>query len=742
MALLGFAARAQAPAEEAGLPVIVVTAQRQPQDERDVPLSIATLDGEKIGRAQLATPQDAAALAANVHFVRDRLYIRGIGSHATAQTGFDPSVGVFVDGIYFGRATAALFPLLDVAQLELIRGPQGALLGRNTLAGALSVTTQDPGERAQGYLEAGAGADQRFATRAAISLPLGEAWGLRLAGMSQGRDGEILNTTLAREEDSPRLGAGRVKLSWRPAGRLSATLGMEHGEFRTDSFAAQLSTSPPEYLTFFRVYDPATETDRLDGRRASDVAETSERRRGTAATLRVDLALGDEHILTLLSGAARARYRADLDPDFSPLPLLTLSLDEDYRHWSQEIRLTGSGDPLSYAAGLYVFGARLRHDNAFVAFPQGGLSLPAPLLPVDLLPISVVTDPFDPATDRSRQHQDQDQDHASAYAEAEWRYARRASVVAGLRWTTERKRVRAANDFDGTGLLFSQVLGQEAFSTRLQQRESRWSPRLALRFEPSDSASAYLSFATGFKAGGYSLLAPTEDTLAYGPESARALESGLRTLLWQRRLQLNLSLFATDYRDLQVASFDGTRFVTLNAARARIDGAELEGRLALFRGLGLTASLGWLDARYRSFPNAEAQTTQADLATGGEPSQDLRGAPLPRAPRRSGAVGIEFASGLFGTSWSWIASVDAVHRSRTFLQLDLDPVDTQPAYWQIHAGALFHSALSNFSLNIVCQNLTDEIVTTDANDLPLFAGAHWARVEAGRSWIASLRYSW
>ncbi|HKY93308.1 MAG TPA: TonB-dependent receptor [Nevskiaceae bacterium] len=740
-------AAAEEPADTAELPVIVVTAQRVPQDEREVPLSIATVVGGDIEKAKLDTPDDVSRRAANVYFDRDRLYIRGIGSLATAESGLESSVGVFIDGVYHGRATAAMMPLLDVAQVEMIRGPQGALLGKNTIAGALSITTASPQDTWGGYLQGSVGGLDERSVRGAVSIPIADDWGLRLAAMEDRRDGHLRNTTLDRDELSRRLRGGRAKLAWRPEGDLSASLTVERGEQRYDSFGNQLSAAPAPYLALYRVYDPATEADRTNERTAFDLEEDGDTRKGTAVTLRADHAL-DDATVTSLSSYAKADYDGGADADFSPIPLISLFFDERYRHWSQEIRVTGTLGSIEYVVGVYGLSADVDHPYGVGLLPDGtaGLLAGQPVVPetlaqilsqlsVDVASADVVTDGVDFLSQEERTHLD-------AFGQASWAPTDSWLLTAGLRRTWERNRGHNVATYRGAGVLPRALLAQEEYDVRGTRREVEWSPRFAVQYAWTPEVTVYASFAHGFKGGGHSVQAPTPDDIEFGPERSHTVELGAKTLLLSSRLAVNFDVFHTNYEDLQVTNFDGTKFVTQNAAEARIDGAEMDLRWRISRDLGFTASVGYLDARYTSFPNAPPTAEFGDVGPVAGEVQDLNGEPLMRAPDWSGALALEY--GVTDVAWglSLGATIETSYRDRMELQLDVDPLDRQPATWQLDARLQLIHAHSGITLRLIGRNLTNETIVTDSNDVPVLGGAHWARVDVGRTWVACLGYDW
>jgi iron complex outermembrane recepter protein len=709
------------------LPAVVVTAQKIPQDERDVPLSIAVVDGERLERARIDTPDDLAQHVANAHFAGPLLALRGIGTYGI---GFDPSVGVFIDGVYYGRTSAALAPLYDLAQVEVIRGPQGTLLGKNTIAGALLLTTAGPGPERDGEISALRGALGERSVQGAWSTPLGEEWGLRLAGRDDARGDYLVNSTPAVGEGARHLRGARAKLAWRPQGPWSAGLAVGVDEHRLDGVNGQLTAATDESLEVLRQYDPATEADGADYHLSTNMPDSAQARRGRGATLQAGYELGDANV-TWLANVADSSLDINYDGDFGPIPSIEQYLLETYVQRSQELRIAGRWADLDYVAGIYGLWTDLGVDQIVVSFPEGSAGLAPGGVPPALLPPGVT-----PARDASHVAFRQDGRSIAAFGQGIWRVASAWSLTAAARWSRERKDLLASNDFEGSGAAFVAFVGAEEYAARRARREEDWSPRFALQFDASPDLALYATAARGFKSGGYNPAAANAQLLEFEPERSTTVEAGAKTALLDHTLAVNLAVFTTEYEDLQVTASTSTGVVTQNAARARIDGAELESRWRIGPGWSAGLSVGSLDARYVSYPDAPARSEPSSSST----TQDLGGQALQRAPRWSGALALEYESARFGPGLAWRGGVDALYRSHTFLNLDLDPIDAQPAYWQLNAAVGIGTQA--LSLTLAGRNLTDEVILVDGGDVFFFAGDHWGLVEAPRTWSASLQYRW
>lgn len=714
---------------------IVITAQKTPQDEREVPLSVTTVDGDRIARQRIEVVDELSRYIANTQFNQLLLYMRGIGTGNTF--GFEPSVGTFIDGVYMGRATAATTPLWDLAQTEIIRGPQGTVLGKNTLAGAINFTTAPVEQQFAGNIAATYGKLDPYRLRATLNQPLSDEWGLRLSTLVDNTDGFVFNTTRNETELGRRNQGLRAKLAWQNGGPVTGWLSLEHSNSRVSGFAQPLSVASDESLALYRQYDPATEADDYDFRASSDFPGGAARHANNGILkLQGDIGLVR---ITSLSNMFQSGFDYAFDPDYSPVPLLGANINEGYRQWSQELRLNVRSGYVDYLLGGYYFHANLDVRSVISALPQGTAAVAGNLnlLPDTLRPlINGTLGGNDPVTDRSRKQFAQDASNLAAFTQVTWQVASRWSLMGGVRWTQERKNVDMRLSFDKTGLLFTQFLGEEAYRAQRQRVEEDISPRLALQYAMTQQTTLYAVAARGFKSGGYNDFAPRPESLEYQREQAESLEAGLKSLLLDESLAFNVNLFDTRVKDIQVTAYDGTAFYVQNAARAHSRGVELDSRWRLGRGWSLVASLGTLDARYVSFPNAPARADQeAD-------SQDLSGAPLVRAPKTSGAVGLEYEQHLASSGLRLHLAVDALYRSHAFLNLDNDPLDAQSAHTLWNASLGLGKPASGWTLRLNALNLSNQFSRLASGDVPIFTGNHSVDVNPPRRYSLSLDWRW
>lgn len=726
--------------QAAPLDAVTVNAQKISQTEQGIPASVAVIGSEQMEQSRIRSLDDASLFAGNVLFNKNQLFIRGIGT--ANSLGFDPSVPVLVDGVYLGRATAALTPLLDLEQIEIVRGPQGTLLGKNTVGGAINLVTAEPGQELSAKLSASRGPLDPYSVHAAASVPVTEEFSMRLSALSDRSDGYVFNSSRQDDELGRRNEAYRARLSWQPSAEFKAWLSLESDRFRLDGYAQQVSVATAPTLALYRRYDPEAEAV-IDYNGSLDQPDTGGRRRGRLATLNAEYRFGDQR-LTLLSSKAASKVSFLTDADHSPVPLLTLGSREDYNQWSHELRLDGAMGDLDYLAGIYFFDSQLDVRSLITQFPRGSevivTDMDVGMAPPEWQDIVSILESAqasgDPVHDESRKVFLQSAENRAFYTMVNWQAAPHWSLGAGLRWTFERKDVHMNQSYENNGLLFQQLLGEEPYDARRRHSEHDLSPRLVVQHEWSPDTRLFATFARGFKGGGFNDLAPTPDKLEFQAERSESVEAGIKSFQFDNRLLVQLTLFDSNLDNLQVVSYDGTSFYIRNAAAVRSRGAEIESRWQLEGGWRIQASAGYLDAYYKSFPDAPVAAGQS-----GE-TQDLSGVQLPTAPHHSAALGLLYSSAAWTDILRWQVGVDALYRSWTSLALDNDPIDSQPAYVLWNASAALVSDDDRWQLRFNAQNIGNEIVINTTSDIALFSGNHWAEVNPPRRLSLCLELHW
>ena len=509
----------------AELEEVVVTAQKREQRLQDVPLSVNTVDGGKIVAAAFGEIEDVQVLVPNLTMtetgIGTQISIRGIGSGI--NQGFEQSVGMFVDGIYHGRAQLARAPLLDMERIEVLRGPQSILFGKNAIAGAVSMTTAKPTFEPEASVTAFYEPDDSAVEfRGHVSGPFSDTLAGRLAFLVTENDGYFENTTLGRGEPEETERVVRGTLRFEPTASFSATGMFELGQF--DAAGRFLEVVNPverpggtPYATVlanpaFGAAGTVLETAQ-DFRRQSngDFSENTVRK----GILTLEYAFDSGHVLTSVTGYNGYAYNEFCDCDFTGAVIFDADTDEDFEQVSQELRIASpTGGTLEYLGGFYYQSADLDFADS-INVPAGSL---LPLALAGGFPPAVVPALLGEVPGSStRRTFTQESDLWAVFFEATWNVSERVRLTFGGRYTDETKKAsrrqfhvdNAGNEDSApsvTGLLqsvYGVFLIEEYPTISGTVEDKAFLPRLVGQWDVAEDAMVYASYSEGFKASGF-----------------------------------------------------------------------------------------------------------------------------------------------------------------------------------------------------------------------------------------------
>jgi outer membrane receptor protein involved in Fe transport len=715
-----------------GLEEVVVTALKREQNLRDVPVSLAVFSGDEIDRNALLRLEDLSALSPAFTVTEAAIatlsFVRGLGSGI--NQGFEQSVGRYVDGVYTGRGRQYRTSFLDIERVELLRGPQGILFGKNTIAGAINVTTAQPGSETEALLSARAGFDHgEYMGTAVLSGAFNEQWSARLAAQRGGFDGWMDNSANGgREEAGVEDTAVRGTLRWDPADALDLTLKLEHSEYVVDGRSTQI-TNAGAFTGLYQAFDPAFES-RFDLQKSTGGIglETST----TKHDLAVLTANYDWRNLTFTSISAWSAYDyLDLrDVDFGPVPYLFQNEPQDFSQLSQELRVaTDVGGAVDFIGGLYFESSELDH--------RIGLDVDLSWLGIPLPPATRFTD-FE-----------QDTSSWAVFGQATWNLSEALRLSAGLRYTDERKTADQAlwfadfqtmNPNPPLGAAYAQAGFGVPHAFRQTRNESHVSPSLTLQYDASETVTFYGTVNNGFKAGGFNAAEDSGnlDNFEFDNEESWAFEAGSKMLLLDGAAQLNVAAFYSDFKDLQVSSFEGVSFVVGNAAQAISQGLEVDGQWRISRHFTLGGAWTWLDSSYDDFRNASCTIEQTvSSGIGALCVQDLSGRSTQYAPRNSGRLVLAWEHQL-RAGHGFDASLSVVHSDGFYIDQDLDSNTFQQSYQKLDLLLGWTSPGRAWRASLLARNLGDELTRHHASDVPLLAGAFYSLTDRPRSFTLQL----
>lgn len=658
---------------------IIVTAQKREQSIQDVPISIQVVSGETIQETGIRTFEDLGPLVPNLTVVKtpaaNIISMRGIASSA-GSVSLEQSVAMFVDGVYGGNARQFAAPFLDIERMEVLRGPQGALVGKNTNAGAISITTAKPGEVFGGYLRADYGLEQKGPTvEGAVDVPIAEGLAVRLTGKYSDVDGYIYNSFSDLDQPSRREATGRATVRLEQ-GPVTMTAKYEHSDVHVNGSPVQIYSELRG-----RLVDYVKETGLAFSPEFDDI-------KTDLGVVQFDVDVGGGHTLTTISAVSAFTNSNRIDADFTEVTGASADFDQDFEQFSQEIRLLSpTGNFLEYVLGGYYHSSSLLEERT-----TGVL--------------------FAPAASTYRIF-DQEAEVISGYGSATFNFTDALRLITSARYTQESKSARYKR-FAGPNTFTDARTGTLVADFSDDLSEGLFDPSVTVQFDATDDVMVYASFARGSKGGGFqgaiSNAAPF--SFEFEPERSTSYEGGVKASL--RGLgHVNLALYHTRYTNLQVStalpSPDGLSapFFTGNAGDAIVTGAELDFGLRLGRGFRLGGNAAFTPtARYEEFTAGPCYTTQ--VPDGSLPgSCDLTGNRLNFTPKWSGAVTAGY-EGPVGGALKIDASVTGIFSSESRRDQTKDPVALQEGYAKLDARFGIGAEDDAWEIAVVGRNLTDK----------------------------------
>ncbi len=768
--LLGLSLAATATAQPV-LEEVLVTATKREAGLQDVPIALSVMSGEKITEQGIGTLQELAIFMPNVHIAEagggDQLFIRGVGSGV--NYGFEQSVGTFIDGVYFGRGQASRTTFLDVQRVEILKGPQSTLFGKNTIAGAINITTAGPTDDFEAIVEGAYEPEfDHWSTTLTLSGPLTDTLLARAVVKREETDGFMDNQFLDQDEVQEEDTVGRVVLDWLATDDLTLRLKYETGESDRVGRQEMISIATDASIQRYRAADPDFTPGFGYDKSSANPTERSESpyhdSEWDIATLTVEWALG-EHTLKSVTGYVDYQFDNYLDVDTSPLAFLARGRDEQHEQFSQEFLWTSpTGGALEYLAGLYYQDEDLEHDRVTDAV---------------LSAAGIGTGNFDGSGTGGFQ---QDSETWSAFTQVTWHVSDRFRLIGGLRYSDDEKEFEkflVATDlftetpnntlagiydaafnfstdhtFDSSGATVCQGIAYVCtFDPDFDNKreEDHWTGDITLQWDAADDIMTYFKIANGYKAGGFDEdnTRGRTDVAEYEDEEVEGVEVGAKMGLWDGRARLNVAVFYNEFDDTQVSTFDGNAgFIVGNAAEVETSGIEVDGQVAITESLTFTGAVAYLDAEYKSFEDAACTEGQILdwIAAGGTRSsctQDLSGKPLQFSPDWSAHLALDYYLDLTDSIGMKLGT-DAMYSDDYIVPNDQDPVLNQDAFWKINARIQLDSTDGTWSVAVLGRNLTDEETTSWGNDVPLagqgFSETYFQHINAPRSYELQARY--
>lgn len=851
---------------------ITVTAQKRAENLQDVPISMTALNGERMEEAGISSFSDLSSLVPNFEIAENAvntiITMRGIS--VGSNQSFEQSVGVYTDGVHYGKSRQIRSGLFDLEQVEVLRGPQGILFGKNTLAGAVNVTTAEPviGDPDNGALAISKERHDGTILEGNFNASLADNLAVRIAFRDHEADGYMNNGyPLTTNNMMPTTDENIWRLStiWQPNEDTTVKLKHTESDYVRLGGAATITTFEPvdnlediDGLVFTAMNAPQ---DSLGGvsladimapsvagqqpfrdsisyggcalsnmlGRVSNCSEENEKPEGTNTStddtsLNIDIDLDGGYTFTSVTGLSGYGYEDGIDADFMPLHFAGRSDISSYEQKSQEFRISSPKDnKFSFVTGAYYTTSEQEIDR-LVAI-DGTIGDPAAVLEItQAAPTGLAFTPeqaasigLTPGVDGMTMFNQvgrisnwkQETDSWAVFFQGTYQIRDDLSFTAGLRYTEEDKSADASMDLTtsyngvydnlaipyidllienqdpdtadkvlGLSALFGGMFDSYTHDFSEERSTDHLIPAANLQWDQSEGNKYYLSFAEGFKSGGFNAAddqnpafnlttpsptpIPTEPGTGfeYEDETASSWEIGGKHTLLDGAMSLNWAYFDSDYDNQQVSTFDGLGFVVTNAASSNVSGLEVDIAWQATEKLRLGANLAMLDGKYDDFKGAactakqasdlkgqfDAETITAESASGGcTPVVDAQGNVTDQFVQdlSGGQLGADYSGSLtadyehpLSNGAVWFTSADYYFSDDRFLSGDNDPIDSQEAFETVNIRTGLR--MDNWDVMIYGRNITDEIITGGSADVPNAGGAHFKYLQSGEVWGAKL----
>lgn len=714
---------------------VTVTARRRTESIQDVPVAVSAFGEEQIKDLQASTVEGLQGAVPNMNIAQGRgsansvnVFIRGIGQPDALQT-FDPGVGMYVDDVYYSRINGALFSLFDIQQLEVLRGPQGTLYGKNSTGGAIKLTTKNPFDNEGGAVEVTAGDYGRLEGRFYVSGKLSDTLAGSIAGAKITNDGYVKDAVTGKRYNDDDTEALRAKLAFQPTDNFSAVLSLD-------------TTKQDAALTLGRPMADLRRTDLALGsvvltqgekgewnRRASTSFDDGQGQylKHSGASLAMNWDINEQFTLKSITAYRKLKTKSYIDIDATEYELgdVLVALDQDQK--SQEFQLHyDNGSNLHLTFGAYYMKEHV---------PSYQEAYASDLFAIAGTPISFLRTIEDDLTTTSK----------AAFAHANWEFMPTWTLAAGIRWTKDTK------DYErSTSTFWGVPFGGLNETVPFPLTSASWTattPSVSLQKAFSDNLMAYVSANRGFKSGGFNGRANSAyevKTAKFNPEYVWTYEAGLKGSSADRRIRGSATAFYSNYEDFQArvseisnpgAAVPDFKFPVLNAAKVKIKGIELEGSALLGESTTLSGQLSWLDAKYDKFDDPRNDPTYP----GYDPVNVVH-KHVPFSPDWTARVALQHVFSL-GESGNLTLGGDVSYRGDTWLSVDNRDVLSQSAYTLLGAYGVWDSPQLAWQVRAGVRNLTDKQYMTEGQEFASIANIQTAYYGLPRNWYASVRYN-
>ncbi len=666
--------------------IIITASKTGNSDLQKTPLAVTAFTADMIDKSAMTDIRDLEQLTPGLTISENttlaQIYVRGVGTNSVFA-GADPSTSISLDGVYIARPSASFTSFLDVERIEVVRGPQGTLYGRNSVGGNINIISKKPSLDElvyKGQVSVGDYNFKRFEGH--ISAPIiANKLAFSVAGQVSKHAAYRKNIArVGNDLDNEDTSMVRGQLLLKPSEKVEMIARADYfkaNNFGIYGFGTLLTHSPA----------PLANSIFGNTRLVAHNAPTNANKDNWGTSLEVNADLNDRWSLKSLSAYRESSYFVHLDADASDLDIVRTNIGEDQSQFSQEVNVLGKFDRGTLLLGTYYI-----HEDIIGTVGGEG---------VEIVPLGISRHP-EPIVNT---------DAWAVFGQASFDVTDKLSLIAGARYTDEKK------DFEKKDGLFLRGTGIRVVDLSFPKETGNYSavtPKFGINYQASDDVLLYASATRGFKSGGFNLTASIPG--GYGPEKLWAYEAGIKSNLAEDRLRLNLTGFTYDYKDLQVQSTVVVASIDItNAATSTISGLELEAVAKATTDLDLFFNVAYLDAKYDQYPGA--------VILGGG-TIDASGNRLANAPKWSGSFG-----GEYGHDFSWgrlFAQAQYSWKSRVFFTADNNAVETQSSFGVVNATIGAETPDGKYRLSLYGRNITDKQYVTTTGSFPLVPAGRFA----------------
>ena len=718
-------ALAQAAADGAAeIETLIVTANKRAENIQDVPMSVTAVSGDYLEKTGIANVTELARFIPSVSIAQSNnnrnttVFVRGIGTSGT-NPGIESSVGIFIDGVYILAAGPIQGNLQDISTIEVLRGPQGTLYGRNTPVGAINITSREPTQDFEASFTARVGNYEDRGLSGYIGGGLSESLAGRVSFWIADRDGYETNLFDGDDINGNNQWGLRGRLKWQPTSNITGNFigyyaRLEANCCTADTLAPSSPTgiATPGFLTAaaavgrpFRNFDDRDRVvdDDVEGDNNTDVY-------GVSATFDIELPGG--HTLTSITAFNGYEDKiVSLAADGLPQNTARGSQRLRAEGYSEEIRIASPVDQrLSYLAGVYLFSETLTYTSLTTLGQHANRVLPNGRT-------------FTPG-DSQIFYYTQDTKSWALFGQATFNVTDNFRLVGGLRYSYDKKNSFLDGDVNPTASLAARQVFPVNHLGKLRRSEDKVTWSATVQYDVTPDVMLYALAATGYKTGGYNARASAPGVpVEFDAENSETFEIGMKSLLLGNRLVLNVDAYRMKLKDFQDSILNpltGSGFIVANAGDRRVQGVEVDAEFRPIRELTLKGSLGYMDAEFTDYTAGQCYAGQP--ANGTQPGTcNYNGKTPSQSPKWTWSLAGQYQTPLAGTGLELFVNADVSYTSGKFLEPLLDPRGYQDSVTLVGARVGLAPEGGNWRVSAYAKNLFDRTYFVQSTLQPLNA---------------------